>query len=1111
MRKNNKYLAAAVSVCLILSGAGMVYGQAAEEGGVCLEDEVRPEKEWGKTATDSQWEEQETATAPELAKMAAGKTDIWENWTADYSFLGGKWGDGSEDDPFEIRTAAQLKALPFLASRGMKLQKSDGKGVEGDFSGCHFQLMADLNLDGLDWIPVGCGEDPADPAQNAPGFEGVFHGNGRRISGFFLRNEFPLQGFFGLIKNGTVEDLTVEPAGTVSGLDRAGILAAKAEESVIRGCRAVGEIQGGIFVGGLAGEAVNSVLEDCRADVVLNSGETDSSVGGLAGLAAGSVIVDGEVSTGDNHTSRISGKGTAGGIVAVQRDTRIYNVRVTGTIGGAGTRIVGGVTGKWEGGRLKVARFEGTVGNSGLGGQGRTGTFIGSREKGDYFRYGDQVAYLFADSEEKIAAGICGSQIPDDNRYSYEDHIGYFHRGDLYYTLVQESRTREVTEQYFYEELEDGILQIMDQDNNGAFPWELGYTINHFTANEVGRPVRGYLVTIPRIDAAGSVLHEDVAVLEAKGAGAYGKKLDQTRRGAIAAGTPVTVYTSPKNTDTAKYQLEGPPVYQKGGKKLEMSGGAGGEYVFTMPAEDTEISAVYTKVAASVKTDPVSCPISVVQERTGDRKNPVKTTRIYNPEGRLIATYINGELETGTKVQPVFVNALVEENNDVSDPSVKWKVDDPDLIRLLKNDDEDELGYTEKSAAIEVNLDAGFFREITEQAERAQAEGGYRLPIPDAVYGAGGQGGGTAVLTAETRPSASHEGKVRMANCDILVTFQILDRTERALESAALDREFLEFTVTRRLTGSRSQPKETIEVTPLQTLNAVFSPDAFSEREISWSVSDSSLAEVKAGQDRSASVSARSDGAWIRRIMEEDDRIRENDSTARLQGAGEKTGTVTVTGEDRLGNRRSAQCIVKVSFATDDRTGRSGGGSSGGSSSGGGSSGSGSFSGSGSSSGGISGGGMGLSSSGPGNLGGEMASGGMTGTWKMDESGFWTFWGEEGLCTAEWAYIQNPYAAEGQPAADWFSFDGSGHMRTGWYQDRTGGWFYLSPVSDGTMGRMVTGWNWIDGCCYYLNPVSDGTKGRLLVSGVTPDGFTVDDAGRWTENGAVQRQTESRS
>ena len=42
MRKNNKYLAAAVSVCLILSGAGMVYGQAAEEGGVRLEDEALP-------------------------------------------------------------------------------------------------------------------------------------------------------------------------------------------------------------------------------------------------------------------------------------------------------------------------------------------------------------------------------------------------------------------------------------------------------------------------------------------------------------------------------------------------------------------------------------------------------------------------------------------------------------------------------------------------------------------------------------------------------------------------------------------------------------------------------------------------------------------------------------------------------------------------------------------------------------------------------------------------------------------------------------------------------------------------------------------------------------
>ena len=1104
MKLGKKTAAAAVALCLLLSGGVRVYGKDGEG----------PDFEEVKRATASEFSEtspisvKEVASRSDLACFAAAQNgeDIWDGWTGDFDFLNRGSADGSASSPFEIRTIAELKALSFLASRGMVLEEADGKGATGDYKGCHFSLKADLDLDGLNWNPIGTGESQ----EESCGFSGVFDGNGHRISGFRLQKDLPIQGLFGLVTDGRIEDLTAEPEGTVTGQDRVGIIAGKLVNAVIHDCRGEGEIQGGACVGGIAGEAENSILEDCRADVVLNSEEADSLIGGIAGRAENSVIVDGEVSTGDNHTSRIRGKGTVGGIAGVQRNTRIYNVRVTGTIGGAGTRVTGGVTGLFEGGFLKVARFEGSMGNSGLGGQGRKGTFIGSREQGDYFRYGDQVAYLFADSEEKIAANICGSEIPGDNLYQFEDHIGYFHRGDLYFTLVQEGRTREMTEQYFYEELEEGILQVMDRDNGGAFPGELGYTINHFAASDVGRPVRGYLVTIPRIDAAGTAVHEDVAVLEARAAGAYGKKIDQSRRGAVAAGKTVTVYTSPKNTETEKYQLNGVPVYIKGGKKLEMSGGTSGEYVFTMPAEDTEISAVYTKVAASVKTEPASCPISVVQERTGERKDPVKTTRIYNPEGKLIATYINGELEQGTKVQPVYINAVVEEHNDVSDPAVKWSVDDPELIRLLKNDDEDSQGYTRKSAAIEINLDAGFFQNILSRLEREQAESGYSSPIPDVVYGYGGQGGGVAVLTAATRPSASYEGKVRKANCDILVTFQIRDRTEVAVEQASLDREFLEFTVTRKLTGSRSRQNEKIEVTAPQILTAEFRPDFFSVREISWSCSDGSMVGVKSENSRSALVSAVTDSKWIRDIVEADDAIREQDRTARLCGSGERTCTVSVTVEDRLGNRKTAVCTVKVRFVTEDRTGGSSG--SGSSSGGSGGSGSGGSSASGSSSGGSTGPGVSgnTSSSGPGvsGISGENQGGGLTGTWIQDESGTWFFMADGGICRQEWAYIKNPYAGEGQPPADWFSFDGEGKMRTGWYKDTAGGLFYLSPVSDGTMGRMVTGWNWIGEYCYYFNPVSDGTRGRLLVSAKTPDGFTVDGQGRWTENGIPQTADE---
>ena len=72
-----------------------------------------------------------------------------------------------------------------------------------------------------------------------------------------------------------------------------------------------------------------------------------------------------------------------------------------------------------------------------------------------------------------------------------------------------------------------------------------------------------------------------------------------------------------------------------------------------------------------------------------------------------------------------------------------------------------------------------------------------------------------------------------------------------------------------------------------------------------------------------------------------------------------------------------------------------------------------------------------------------------------------------------WAYIMNPYAAEDQHKCDWFRFD--------------------------AQGRMLTGWQFIDGKWYYLNPVSDGTLGACLIGpGITPDGYEIDETGAWT-------------
>ncbi len=133
------------------------------------------------------------------------------------------------------------------------------------------------------------------------------------------------------------------------------------------------------------------------------------------------------------------------------------------------------------------------------------------------------------------------------------------------------------------------------------------------------------------------------------------------------------------------------------------------------------------------------------------------------------------------------------------------------------------------------------------------------------------------------------------------------------------------------------------------------------------------------------------------------------------------------------------------------------------------------------------------------------------GTWKQNSNGTWSFTNSNGTVPKNsWGAIANPYAntSAGQAAFDWFFFDDRGNMRTGWFTDADGNVYYLNESSDGTKGRMMTGWCWVTDetgkqKCYYLNPLSDGTKGKLMVN-TTIDGHTVNEKGEWVINGVVQ-------
>ena len=114
-----------------------------------------------------------------------------------------------------------------------------------------------------------------------------------------------------------------------------------------------------------------------------------------------------------------------------------------------------------------------------------------------------------------------------------------------------------------------------------------------------------------------------------------------------------------------------------------------------------------------------------------------------------------------------------------------------------------------------------------------------------------------------------------------------------------------------------------------------------------------------------------------------------------------------------------------------------------------------------------------------------------------DEKGWWYKRQDGSYPKSTWGYE----AYNGK--SYWYYFLDSGYMATGWV-DLNGSKYYLFPGSDGWMGRMLTGWQWIDGYCYYFGTDSGNNEGHLYRNEKTPDGYQVDNEGRWIENSVVQ-------
>ena len=110
------------------------------------------------------------------------------------------------------------------------------------------------------------------------------------------------------------------------------------------------------------------------------------------------------------------------------------------------------------------------------------------------------------------------------------------------------------------------------------------------------------------------------------------------------------------------------------------------------------------------------------------------------------------------------------------------------------------------------------------------------------------------------------------------------------------------------------------------------------------------------------------------------------------------------------------------------------------------------------------------------------------GSWKREQSG-WGYINDNGAKAVGWT----------KTPSGWYYLDTTGLMKTGWLQDVDGKWYFLDTAKGIQEGKMLTGWNWIDGYCYYF----DIQSGALLVNTITPDGYKVNADGKWEKDGKV--------
>lgn len=266
-----------------------------------------------------------------VSARAEGETvDTWDGKTIAGGFAA---GEGTQDNPFQIETAAQLAYFAKTVN--------DGKWYDGEY----IILKNNINLNDKEWTPIGTDSHP---------FRGNFDGGNHTVTRMLISNSSAdYVGLFGECTrhniNSAIKNITVKDSD-IHGKRHVGAIVGYAKEINIENCRSIGNtINGKTNVGGICGYFGGS--PGGKVSQCYNSSKVtgNDSAGGIAGMGD-RCTAENCLNTGEIKVTTRQDKSTSGGIFGSFSDI-IASATITACVNlgkASGGESFGGIVGSIE-------------------------------------------------------------------------------------------------------------------------------------------------------------------------------------------------------------------------------------------------------------------------------------------------------------------------------------------------------------------------------------------------------------------------------------------------------------------------------------------------------------------------------------------------------------------------------------------------------------------------------------------------------------------------------------------------------------------------------------------------------------------------------------------